>query len=388
MEVVLANGDVVRTGQWAVDGSPTAHVCKNSFGPQIDGLFLQSNLGIVTKLGVWLQPRPEAYMSVVVQVDLFEDVEPLLEALSTLHRLDILQNNPLFGDVLGSLSSMKTAAEIYQGQGPIPDAVITDLQKAHDLGFWASIFDFYGTKEMIDARLKKTKSVIYEHCPKAKIVSRLFEGESGQPLDARAIAKVGMGEAVSVVGTSNATMMNFALPAGGGGHGAHTDYIPILPHDGALTLKWLNDCRNLIREHGFNPLLGGRYFKKYCLLIVGIIYNADDQSHLTKIPKLWQSLAEKAEEYHFTCYRSHLDNMGKRLMAFLLHCISYMLLDQVQNTFNFNGHAYRRLVEDIKVEKRFCRSPNPGAVGCLLTSDAGTARSEWNSVAREARYLA
>lgn len=321
MEVVLANGDLVRTGQWAADGSPTAHVCKNSFGPQIDGLFLQSNLGIVTKMGVWLQPRPEAYMSVIVQVATFEDVEPLLEALSTLHRMDILQNNPLFGDVMGTLSTMKTAAELYQGEGPIPDAKIVELQEQHGLGFWTSLFDFYGTKEMIYARLDKTKSVIHEHCPNAKVVSKFFEGESGHPLDARAIAAVGIGESVGVVGKLKTSMMNFALPGGGRGHGAHTDFIPVLPHDGSLTLKWLNDCRKIVREYGLNPLVGGRYFKRYCLLITAIIYDADNESHLEKIPKIRQALAKKAEEYHFTAYRSHLDNMGKCLGRSVLHYV-------------------------------------------------------------------
>ena len=313
MEVVLANGDIVRTGQWAANDAPTAHLCKNSFGPQIDGLFLQSNLGIVTKLGVWLQPRSEAYMSVVVHVDAFDELNPLLEALSVLHRMDILQNNPLFGDVLGNLSTVKTAAELYKGQGPIPDANIDELRKQHGLGFWSSIFDFYGTKEMIYARLNRTKSVIQEHCPAARVDSKFFEGEAGQPLDARAIAKSVRGEPIGVVGSSRTSMINFALPYGGGGRGAHTDYVPVLPHDGDLTLRWLTDCRKIVHEHGFNPLLGGRFFKKFCLLICMIVYDADNQDHLEKIPKMWQALAKKAEDYHFTNYRSHLDNMGKRL---------------------------------------------------------------------------
>jgi len=37
----------------------------------VDGLFAQSNFGIVTKMGFWLMPLPEAYMSGTVTVPLY-----------------------------------------------------------------------------------------------------------------------------------------------------------------------------------------------------------------------------------------------------------------------------------------------------------------------------
>ena len=59
MEVVLADGRVVRTGMGAMAGNEAWTLYKGGFGPSVDGLFLQSNLGIVTKIGIWLMPRPE-----------------------------------------------------------------------------------------------------------------------------------------------------------------------------------------------------------------------------------------------------------------------------------------------------------------------------------------
>ena len=35
---------------------------RRSFGPSFDGLFFQSNFGIVTKAGVWLMPQPECFL--------------------------------------------------------------------------------------------------------------------------------------------------------------------------------------------------------------------------------------------------------------------------------------------------------------------------------------
>jgi 4-cresol dehydrogenase (hydroxylating) len=63
LEVVLANGELLRTGMGAMSGNPTWHVYKKCFGPTIDGLFAQSNFGIVTRMGLWLMPKPECYGS-------------------------------------------------------------------------------------------------------------------------------------------------------------------------------------------------------------------------------------------------------------------------------------------------------------------------------------
>ena len=49
-EIVLANGEVIRTGMGAMPGSNTWQLFPYGFGPYSDGLFTQSNFGIVTKM--------------------------------------------------------------------------------------------------------------------------------------------------------------------------------------------------------------------------------------------------------------------------------------------------------------------------------------------------
>ena len=53
LEVVLANGNLVRTGMGAMPNSETWNLFKYGFGPYLDGIFTQSNYGVVTKLGIW-----------------------------------------------------------------------------------------------------------------------------------------------------------------------------------------------------------------------------------------------------------------------------------------------------------------------------------------------
>jgi hypothetical protein len=84
MEVVLADGEVLRTGMGAMPGSKTWQQYKTGYGPWIDGIFSQSNFGIVTKIGFWLLPEPDAYFSGSVMVPKHADLIPLIDTLNYL----------------------------------------------------------------------------------------------------------------------------------------------------------------------------------------------------------------------------------------------------------------------------------------------------------------
>jgi 4-cresol dehydrogenase (hydroxylating) flavoprotein subunit len=58
MEVVLPTGEHVATGFNRFDGASTAALLPSAPGPGMEGLFLQSNLGVVTQMTFWLQPIP------------------------------------------------------------------------------------------------------------------------------------------------------------------------------------------------------------------------------------------------------------------------------------------------------------------------------------------
>ena len=58
LKVVLGSGEVLKTGDGALPNSRAWNVSKYTFGPDLSGLFVQSNYGIVTSMGVWLMPRP------------------------------------------------------------------------------------------------------------------------------------------------------------------------------------------------------------------------------------------------------------------------------------------------------------------------------------------
>ena len=84
LEVVTGAGDLVRTGMGALPGSKTWQHFKYGFGPHVDGIFSQSNFGVVTKMGVWLMPEPEAYIEGQALVFKHDDIIPLVEHMKYL----------------------------------------------------------------------------------------------------------------------------------------------------------------------------------------------------------------------------------------------------------------------------------------------------------------
>ena len=84
VEVVLANGEILRTGMGALPGSKTFAENKYGYGPYIDGLFSQSNFGIVIKMGFWMMPKPEHYMLLSIKMKRREDLILAVEILNYL----------------------------------------------------------------------------------------------------------------------------------------------------------------------------------------------------------------------------------------------------------------------------------------------------------------
>jgi 4-cresol dehydrogenase (hydroxylating) flavoprotein subunit len=83
-EVVLPTGECVHTGYERFPNAQAGQVSRWSVGPYFDGLFTQSNFGIVTSMTIWLLPTPRA--ATVCLFTLKDDarLEKLIDALYVL----------------------------------------------------------------------------------------------------------------------------------------------------------------------------------------------------------------------------------------------------------------------------------------------------------------
>jgi 4-cresol dehydrogenase (hydroxylating) len=84
MEVVLPTGERIQTGLGRWSDACSVHLHRAGVGPGLDGLFLQSNLGVVTRMTFWLAPRPAFMQLFSLSI---QDCEQLAGVLDAVRRL-------------------------------------------------------------------------------------------------------------------------------------------------------------------------------------------------------------------------------------------------------------------------------------------------------------
>jgi 4-cresol dehydrogenase (hydroxylating) len=146
-EVILPNGEVLTTGFGHYRSSLAANVNKSGIGPSIDGLFTQSNFGIVTKMTIWLMRQPEDFRAVFFVaknkndiVSLVDKIRPLaidgtirsvVHMSNDLRQISTLQRSPY-------LSNNDTVSFLSENDREL-------LRHKYGVGCWFGAIGFYGS---------------------------------------------------------------------------------------------------------------------------------------------------------------------------------------------------------------------------------------------------
>ena len=177
MEVVLANGDVLRTGMGGLGNSRAWQVYKHGCGPTIDGLFSQSNYGVVTKMGVWLSPAPACYMPGWLTLRNDDDLPLLLECLRPLMLDRTIPNQPMIINAVCGASAFTGREDWFTGDGPIPDEVIDRIASQPGFGRWVMRFALYGDEAIVE-RQRAIVEAAFGSIPGAEVSFSKYDGRN------------------------------------------------------------------------------------------------------------------------------------------------------------------------------------------------------------------
>ncbi|KYF55069.1 hypothetical protein BE08_20240 [Sorangium cellulosum] len=325
LEVVLANGDVVRTGMGALPGANTWQIYKGGYGPSLDGLFLQSNFGIVTKLGLWLMPQPGGLTSCVAHFQRESDLEAAIDVLASLRRRQIIQSNAQMGNVVREVAHRYPRSRWYDGPDAMPDEVIEKIRQDLGLGWWWTLrFGLYGDEELLDARFRIVQRA-FSSIPGAEITGQKHLASGPDGLYACEVE----GPAGRLAGVPGFFALN-ALKFRGDDCG-HLDFSPILASSGREAVRVYEFVKARAREHGIDYLAGFTASERHLTHVFPILYEKRDAEQTSNAAALLDTLIKELGKQGIGEYRAHL--------AFM---------DLIGDQYSFNMHALRRLHEALK----------------------------------------
>ncbi|ROO27614.1 4-cresol dehydrogenase [Salinisphaera orenii MK-B5] len=303
MEVVLPNGEVVRTGMGGIPNSTSWQVFKWGYGPYIDGLFTQSNYGIVTKMGLWLMPAPPAYRPFLIQYPDPEDIEEIVEIMRPLRISQVIPNAVVIAHTLWDVASHKPRSDFYDGDGTIPREAIDKIKSDEGIGEWNIYAALYGTPEQIEVNWNIIQQA-FSKSGKAKI----FHGEAAE----KASGSFGY-RAALMKGEMN--LQEFGLYNWRGGGGSMW-FAPVSQAKGKETRDQTDLAQEILGKYGFD------YVAEYIVgwrdmhHIIDLLYDRQDPEEKERAHACFAELIGEFEKRGYGIYRTNIEFMDRAAQSF------------------------------------------------------------------------
>lgn len=163
LQVVLPDGQLLETGFGQFPGAAAAPVYRWGVGPAIDGLFTQSNLGIVTRMTVWLMPRPEYFQAFFFRAR-EEALEQVVDALRILRLEGSLRSAIHFVNAYKVVSSNgRFPWDAADGSGRLPKPVMQRLVAQWGCDAWNGSGALYGSRAQVAASRRRVVALLRSH---------------------------------------------------------------------------------------------------------------------------------------------------------------------------------------------------------------------------------
>ncbi|HPF98681.1 MAG TPA: FAD-binding oxidoreductase [Kiritimatiellia bacterium] len=341
LEVVLGNGQLLRTGFGHFADAKTTYLYKYGVGPSLDGLFQQSNFGVVTAAAVDLIPQCEAHMAVVARIHEEDQLAAMVDAFADLRRRDILRtvvhiaNRERTQIAMAPQIYRRLRAEYGSDDGSLR-VLAGKILEQEGFGPWSAVGGMLGTRGqlaaarseirralrgkarvmfMTDGLLKLGKSV----CGK---LSRFAWFRRKQALLAAVEPLYGMAKGVP----SDAAMDSVYWPLGEvpAVPGLNPDQgrcgmlycVPFLPADGEITRKAMEHTERVFRKYNFTPyvtlnMIDGKSLE----CVINLAFDRNEPSRIAAAHACNDELTEDFIRQGFIPYRVGPQSMSSIVTA-------------------------------------------------------------------------
>lgn len=354
-EVVLANGKLLQTGIANENGlKGTAHLYKWNVGPYIEGLFSQSNYGIVTRAGIWLMKKPEDYCVFSVRI---KDNITLANTMNTIRDLMLSGAIHETGRFSNDVAILTLITQAFK-EGVEPPKTVTkdqlnELKSKYHVPGWTGSFALYGDKEIVNASRKvalrklnnqdqEVKVTTYSQ-QKGKILIKLIKYldsiKSKFILDSiNSFTKKFLGSSIEFVklfeglitlheGSPVETVVRrgyFKYPKERPSSDIHVGRdelgilwsVPVLPFNGEEVVHFSEKCEELFKKHRFDFYMTTMIFnaRSVCPLMV-ILYDRNSAEESKRAEQLYSDILDLSHQHGYQHFRAGINGWKKLYQA-------------------------------------------------------------------------
>ncbi|MEJ8573573.1 FAD-binding oxidoreductase [Microbaculum marinum] len=315
LEVVLGNGEILRTGDGSLDSETLVnwHTSKYSLGPILDGLFAQSNYGIVTKMGIWLLPRPPAVRSFHFT---FPDDGDLAEIVELCRPLKMSNFVPTLFRVSNDLYLCGSEGEspeyaASQGRKTISDEGRKALRERHGLGAWNVSGAFYGpSHEAMEAQINRVR----DHFGQSGKATYIPHEDAGSipPL------QVAINAFSGIPSLGELGLLKWR-PGGG-----NLWFLPGTPMDGDIANEFQTLARGIYEDHGMDYMVMNVCGPRFARGLHVMTFNREDADENARADACYRKLSEAVAARGVFVGRAPIDyhefHMAQTMPAFRNAC--------------------------------------------------------------------
>lgn len=333
-KVVLPQGDLLRTGFGQYENAQAVDVYRWGVGPHYDGLFTQSNLGVIVEATIWLMPKPDYMQFFSCKVESDADLPKLIEALKPLRLDGTIKSAMHIGNDYKMIAAIQSYPfDVANGATPLPKDVLDAKSKEWDCGPWNVSGALYGTRAEVRAARGRIKKAL-----RGKVHRLMFMDELLLKL-AETFAKPYQ----MITGTNLPELMKMLKPVFGMTKGEPSDGMlpsnywrkpsmpdasgdlspeqdrcgvmwiaPIAPNSGAHAEAIWHIVRDTMLAHGYEPAVSITMLTERTIdCVVNIAYDRDVEGQDEQAMACHDSMLEQFCDAGYYPYRLGIQTVGK-----------------------------------------------------------------------------
>lgn len=330
MEVVLPSGELLETGFPRTSGIAAAPVYRPGVGPGIEGLFLQSNLGVVTKMTLWLMPAPEYFEAFFFTCNDDDGLAPIIEALRP------LKMNGTLRSAIHVANDYKVIAGLQQypwnavkGRTPLQPDDMRGFRKRLKVGAWSGSGGLYGTRVQVAEARRLVKLALRGKVGKLHFLNETLLNNATRFSRAfHLLTRIDLRRTLALVrpvyglmqGVPTEQSLSSAYWRKRRPPPTNPDpdadlcglqwFAPVAPMEGGHAIKIAETASAILLKHGFEPAISFTLLTDRALVgVISLTYDREVQDEDERASACYRELVEALAARGYAPYRLGIQSM-------------------------------------------------------------------------------